>query len=58
MINWKIIINVLSRIAERVYNGGHRIPNDIIERRYSRGISNHVRLYILFKKNCYPYCCV
>jgi predicted ABC-type ATPase len=36
----------ISRVAERVKNGGHNIPNDIIERRYNRGISNLVRLYI------------
>ncbi len=36
----------MSRVAERVKNGGHNIPNDIIERRYYRGISNLIRLYI------------
>ena len=35
-----------SRVAERVKNGGHNIPNDTIERRYYRGISNLLRLYI------------
>jgi predicted ABC-type ATPase len=36
----------ISRVAERVKNGGHDIPSDIIERRYYRGISNLVKLYI------------
>jgi predicted ABC-type ATPase len=36
----------MSRVAERVKNGGHNIPNDIIERRYYRGLSNLFRLYI------------
>ena len=36
----------LSRVAERVKKGGHSIPNDIIKRRYYRGISNLLTLYI------------
>jgi|SRR5450631_3749459 len=36
----------MSRVAERVRKGGHNIPTDIIERRYYRGISNLLRLYI------------
>ncbi len=36
----------ISRVAERVKNGGHNIPSDIIERRYYRGISNLIKLYI------------
>lgn len=34
------------RVAERVSNGGHNIPADVIERRYYRGISNLLQLYI------------
>jgi predicted ABC-type ATPase len=36
----------ISRVAERVRNGGHNIPSNIIERRYYRGISNLIKLYI------------
>jgi predicted ABC-type ATPase len=36
----------ISRVAERVKNGGHNISSDIIERRYYRGISNLIKLYI------------
>ena len=41
----------MSRVAERVKNGGHNIPNDIVERRYYRGISNLIRLYIPVSDN-------
>jgi len=34
------------RVAERVNNGGHNIPPDVIERRYYRGIFNLINLYI------------
>lgn len=36
----------MSRVAERVERGGHNIPDDIISRRYYRGIFNLLRLYI------------
>jgi predicted ABC-type ATPase len=36
----------MSRVAERVKKGGHNIANDIIVRRYYRGISNLLKLYI------------
>lgn len=29
-----------SRVAERVRKGGHNIPEDVIERRYTKGIKN------------------
>ncbi len=29
-----------SRVAERVRKGGHNIPEDVIERRYKKGIEN------------------
>jgi predicted ABC-type ATPase len=34
------------RVKHRVQNGGHNIPSDVIERRYTRGIKNLMRLYI------------
>jgi predicted ABC-type ATPase len=34
------------RVKHRVQQGGHNIPEDVIERRYSRGIQNLKRLYI------------
>ena len=36
----------MQRVNERVIKGGHNIPKDIIERRYYRGISNLIRLYM------------
>ncbi|MBC9932548.1 zeta toxin family protein [Chitinophaga qingshengii] len=38
------------RVDERVENGGHNIPTDIITRRYYRGIHNLINIYI-------PICC-
>ena len=34
------------RVAKRVSKGGHDIPRDIIDRRYYRGVSNLINLYI------------
>ena len=34
------------RVAKRVSMGGHNIPDDIVERRYYRGIYNLINLYI------------
>ncbi len=34
------------RVAERVKNGGHNIPSDVIERRYYRGIKNLFELFM------------
>lgn len=36
----------IQRVAERVENGGHNIPEDIIRRRYIAGISNLFRLFM------------
>src|ERR1700722_20289685 len=36
----------MQRVADRVAKGGHSIPEDVIERRYFRGISNLLTLYI------------
>jgi predicted ABC-type ATPase len=34
------------RVANRVSKGGHNIPEDVIERRYYRGVKNLLKLYI------------
>ena len=34
------------RVAKRVSRGGHNIPDDVIDRRYYRGIYNLMNLYI------------
>lgn len=36
----------IQRVADRVAEGGHNIPKDVIERRYFRGIFNLINLYI------------
>ena len=36
----------LQRVADRVRNGGHNIPADVIRRRYFRGIINFFKLFI------------
>ncbi len=36
----------VERVQERVRIGGHRIPEDVIRRRYERGLKNLVTLYI------------
>jgi predicted ABC-type ATPase len=36
----------VQRVADRVAEGGHDIPKDVIERRYFRGIFNLINLYI------------
>jgi len=35
----------INRVATRVSEGGHNIPNDVVIRRYYRGISNLINLY-------------
>lgn len=35
----------VSRVAERVRLGGHLVPEDIIRRRYARGLSNFFAVY-------------
>lgn len=35
-----------ARVAQRVARGGHNIPPDVIERRYSRSLANLVKLYL------------
>ena len=34
-----------TRVAERVLNGGHNVPKDVIIRRYEAGLSNFFRVY-------------
>ncbi|WP_373511067.1 zeta toxin family protein [Persicitalea sp.] len=34
------------RVKTRVLEGGHNIPSDVIERRYSRGIANLLKIYL------------
>ncbi len=35
----------LSRVADRVRQGGHPVPDDVVRRRYARGLVNFFRLY-------------
>jgi predicted ABC-type ATPase len=39
-----VAMNV-SRVAERVRQGGHNVPEEDIRRRYRRGIANFLRVY-------------
>ena len=36
----------LQRVSERVRKGGHNIPQDVVERRYYRGIKNFFSLFM------------
>lgn len=36
----------LARVARRVREGGHAIPEDVVVRRYRSGLSNMLRLYL------------
>jgi predicted ABC-type ATPase len=36
----------ISRVETRVKEGGHSIPEDVIRRRYTRGLENFFKLYI------------
>jgi len=36
----------ISRVATRVKEGGHHIPEDVIRRRYNSGIKNFYNLYL------------
>jgi predicted ABC-type ATPase len=35
----------IARVAERVQSGGHFVPDDVVRRRYERGLSNFFNLY-------------
>ena len=36
----------IQRVAQRVSNGGHDIPEDVIRRRFTRGLDNLIHLYL------------
>ena len=36
----------IDRVANRVKEGGHNIPESVVRRRYSRGLANLFKLYI------------
>ena len=36
----------IQRVAQRVIEGGHNVPEDVIRRRFQLGISNLVNLFI------------
>ena len=36
----------MKRVAQRVSEGGHNIPEEVIRRRFSRGVENLINLYI------------
>jgi predicted ABC-type ATPase len=38
----------IERVRERVINGGHNIPEDVIIRRYTNGLRNFSKLYMQF----------
>lgn len=40
------ITQAKERVAQRVREGGHSIDSDVLERRYQRGISNLINLYM------------
>jgi predicted ABC-type ATPase len=45
----------LTRVARRVAQGGHRIPKDVVIRRYSAGLKNLQRLYLPIADIAYIY---
>ena len=45
--------SAVERVAERVKNGGHNIPDEVVHRRYYRGIKNLLNLYIPICDNWY-----
>lgn len=36
----------IMRVKDRVQNGGHHIPDEIVRRRYSRSINNFLNIYV------------
>ncbi|MCY7353387.1 MAG: zeta toxin family protein [Cytophagaceae bacterium] len=44
-----------SRVRQRVSEGGHSIPDDVIERRYQRGIENLLRIFAPICDHWYVY---
>jgi len=49
--SYRIAIN---RVRSRVFQGGHYIPNEVIKRRFFRGLYN---LMYIYKNNC-DYCLI
>lgn len=45
----------INRVAERVRQGGHNIPQETIERRYEKGLHNFFELYQLLADSWYFY---
>ncbi|MEZ6097683.1 MAG: zeta toxin family protein [Pirellulaceae bacterium] len=45
----------VERVAVRVREGGHNIPEDVIRRRYRRGIDNLFKLYLPLVSDAYIY---
>jgi predicted ABC-type ATPase len=45
----------IQRVRERVLKGGHHIPQDVIIRRYARGISHFKNYYLSLADNWYVY---
>ena len=45
----------IQRVAERVSHGGHNIPEDVIRRRYVKGIDNLFKLFIPVVDSWYVY---
>ena len=45
----------IQRVAQRVQEGGHNIPEDVIRRRFVRGIDNLVHLYLPICDNVLVY---
>jgi predicted ABC-type ATPase len=35
----------LERVADRVKMGGHNVPEDVVRRRYDKGLSNFNKIY-------------
>lgn len=45
----------VARVAERIRNGGHSVPEHVIRRRYDAGIRNFFGLYMALAENWYFY---
>jgi predicted ABC-type ATPase len=42
----------INRVKSRVLKGGHNIENQVIERRYNRGINNLINIYLPLVNEC------
>jgi predicted ABC-type ATPase len=45
----------VERVAERVRSGGHHVPEDVVRRRYTRGLKNFFSLYQPLATTWYVY---